>query len=522
MALVAQYNGPFKGLNTDNPSILIDKSEAAVCNNFMLRQNYIGTRPSFGNSAVTAKPTTLPITGIGQANYFIGDSSASQLIVADTNNAYYYSGLLWNKINSTPFSAASLYAWDWLNALQSFIFVNESRGVYQWVPSTGIFSELTGGLYGSRYIMELAQTLLIGFTTETGGFYPQRIRWCNAGNITQWDPSAYLGAGFSDLLDCSDFITGMFAVGSTGYVLRVNGITQITPTGNGIQPWYFNHLWASEMGIGLIFPQTQAQYGSYVFIVAYDNVYLFTPASINAIANNVIDSIVSDINAVTSYQLSAQHVYACVTPIIQGGYSYFVYKLYILKFITSTSYSAVVWTYDIKSNNWVRETLTTNAVIGGQPAFVVDSSNVTQQLYVPVGNNLYVYNTTNFSCEQPCAYHFRYEQQQELKYESVSWVGIRYKNIGLGTLTVTINSPSYAPGTNSMTLTLGDNTKNKLYYNGGVPPLANADNRSYVAFFSFHPVTDESFQIQLSCSANAGPIQIEQVSVYSEQQEEAR
>lgn len=521
MALIAQYNGPFKGLNTDNPDIIVDRAEAAQCDNFMLRQNFISTRLNFGNSTVTPKPTSLVITGIGQANYFIGDTIASQLISADTGHAYWYQGTAWTTMNATPFSSAALYAWDWLNALQSFIFVNESQGVYQWVPSTSTFSELTGSLYGARYIMELAQTLLIAFTTESAVFYPQRIRWCNAGNITQWNPSTYVGAGFSDLLDCSDAITGMFAIGSQGYVLRVNGITQVTPTGNGIQPWYFNHLWASQNGIGQTFPQTKAQYGSYVFIVAYDNVYLFTPSSVNAIANNVIDGITTDIYNATSYQLSAQTIYACVTPIIQAGYSYFVYKLFICQRISAGNYSVVVWAYDIRANNWVRETIAVPFPINGQPYFIVDSSNNTQQLYVPVGNNFYVYDSDDLNCEQPSTYLFKYEQRPDLTYESVSFVGVRYTNIGTATLTVTIVSPSYPTG-QSMTLNLGDPTKTKLYYNGGTPPLATADGNSYLAYYSFHPVTDESFQIQLTRPPNGGPIQIEQVSVFSETKEEPR
>jgi len=356
MPLVTSYMGPFGGLNTDNPPVIIQPNEAAQCDNFMLRNNYIGTRPRTSNF-LSAPPDGLPCSGIwtcwNSANntYYVYMTTLNNLYVLNIGNT-------WSPAISGT-GLAGILNTNFINALGNSYFVNGSGNIYQ---VSGITNSVLTNLYGAQFIMELAQTMLICNTYESGVNYPQRIRWCNGGNITQWDPFTYVGAGFADLLDISDQITGTLAMGSVGYIMRKNGITQITPTGNGIQPWYFNHLWASEHGVGMYYPDTVAQYGSLAFMLAEDNVYIFTPSSFETIADKNIASIITDI------QDNAYGMYAAVVPRKAYNYYYFTYEIYILQ-----QYGMIVWSYEVPGKRWTRK-VNSSIQLSAKPSYLTATS----------------------------------------------------------------------------------------------------------------------------------------------------
>lgn len=141
------------------------------------------------------------------------------------------------------------------------------------------------------------------------------------------------------------------------------------------------------------------------------------------------------------------------------------------------------------------------------------------QYVLPLATNGHIINkvdTTNFDTEEDGTYFFKVEEQAAIEYVSVGQVAVRYKCIGMGTLTVTLVGPT---DSQTQTLILGDPTKTKGYYGGGTVPKFTGDGKSYVAIYCFHPLTDESFQVQLSRLANSGPLAIEKVSVFGEMKE---
>jgi len=547
MALVAQYNGPLEGMDISMPQMLVSRQGAVYSNNFILRQNYIQTRPAFGPFPdLPIFPVTDPIYGIavsldtrgvGFVNYWLfvwAGTNVYCLMYSPSTDA-----LSWISVG-TP-AAQVDFCFDWINttvpALTTItpinadtgfggtVFVNGSQEVYFiWTGGSingGGFTGLTGGLYGARFVMELAQGLMIANTFETDAGtgthnnYQQRIRWSAVGTIDVWDPTANVGAGFTDLLDCSDVITGTLSVGSIGYLLRVNGITQVSPTGNGLQPYNFNHLWASQMGIGQIFAQTRAQYGALAFLLAEDNVYRFTVSSVDTVGDKVIDEIVDDVYATDpTCNPYSPNFFASLTPKFAGDYRYLVYRINIAD-------SGIVWNYDLTTKTWTKEHIQSR--ITAKPFYVNSNTNPIKANYiVPCGTLLYTYDVENFNSEMSGSYAFKVESQAELGYVSVGFVAVHYINLGPGNLTVTLMSPSYQSQQRVQTLTLGDPTKDKAYYNGGTPPQASADGVGYVAFFSFTPLTDEWFQIVLTRNPNDGPIKIVQISVFGEMKEEPR
>lgn len=123
------------------------------------------------------------------------------------------------------------------------------------------------------------QLMNFGGVSQLDGPVPNRISWSAPGQYSQFVPydvgsgTGNYSAGFNDLPSTSDILTGFAAIGTVGYLFRNQGITQINPTGNGIQPFSFNHLWASELGIGSPFYYTIAQYGAMVGFVSDSGIY---------------------------------------------------------------------------------------------------------------------------------------------------------------------------------------------------------------------------------------------------------
>ena len=115
--------------------------------------------------------------------------------------------------------------------------------------ATAMVDSTNGISSGAFYVGILAARMLMLSTIEGPAFsgsgvpYNQRIRWCASGMPSIWDSNVNIGAGYVDLLEVPDIITGFLAIGDkTGFVFRMNGISEMTAVSDGILPFDFNHL----------------------------------------------------------------------------------------------------------------------------------------------------------------------------------------------------------------------------------------------------------------------------------------
>src|SRR5262249_4464516 len=154
-----------------------------------------------------------------------------------------------------------------------------------------------------NFLTELDNHILLAYVTETLNSVTipvaNRIRWSNNGfsptntagvfggnlgtSAATFDPTIFVSAGSNDFLDCPDIITGLMTLGRDGYVFRQNGITHLSPTGRGSAPFDFNHLWASQNGIGNIYPFSIAQYGNMGIFISFEQIYQITPGGMQPI-----------------------------------------------------------------------------------------------------------------------------------------------------------------------------------------------------------------------------------------------
>lgn len=199
---------------------------------------------------------------------------------------------------------------------------------------------------GAYFLIELnAQLLMLNTVESVGGNFPQRIRWCASGLPTVWDSNLNIGAGFNDELDVPDAITGAFTVGTTAFVLRTNGITEITINGSSAtNPFAFNHLWASDRGIGNVFPFGYASYGPLGMFIALDDIYNVSLGGFKKVGGVSRDAIFNDLAAATNIPI------ASILPQYSSNYVYNHYRLEIPQ-----GPNSVRWRYSFEDDSWQRD-----------------------------------------------------------------------------------------------------------------------------------------------------------------------
>lgn len=211
--------------------------------------------------------------------------------------------------------------------------------------AAAVIDATNGYTAGAYFLIELNSQLLMLNTTESiGGNFTQRIRWCPSGMPTIWDNNINIGAGWNDELDVPDSITGAFTVGTTAFILRNNGITEVTSTGNAENPFNFDHLWASDRGIGNVFPFGYAAFGPLGIFLSSDEIYNVSLGGFNKIGGTSLDAIYGDLSESVGIPL------ASIVPYYSNKYIYNHYRLAIPQ-----SKGSVLWNYSFQDQSWVRE-----------------------------------------------------------------------------------------------------------------------------------------------------------------------
>lgn len=214
---------------------------------------------------------------------------------------------------------------------------------------TAMIDATNGISAGAFYIGILAARMLLLSTIEGPAFsgsgqpFTQRIRWCASGMPSIWDANVNIGAGWIDLLEVPDIITGFLSIGDkTGFVFRSNGITEMTATSDGILPFDFNHLWASDRGIGNVFPFSISGYGPIGMFIASDDVYNISIGGFKNVGGPARNAIFADLATATSTPVSA------MIPKWSDQYAYLVYLLAI-----PMGADTKFWMYSLEDGSWV-------------------------------------------------------------------------------------------------------------------------------------------------------------------------
>jgi hypothetical protein len=390
-----EYIGPYAGLDVQTPENLIPDNASPNFNNFMLRNSELRSRPNLFNPYDLTSAPTQPQLGIttfvdvngtyhtvlwaGQSLYQFNPHAVfvspwllvGQAAPADmkTNTVSYraFANAIWYTAkaaligsNNAPIINPFVGTWNGLSAVPQFTQVQFDASVTQSVAGIALVDSPTVGgslpgaptvtgplAIGGLYLGELNNQLILANVSVldqgTGVTYsfPNLIWWSANGLPFEWDPVHNTSAGFNPFLDVPDMITGLATLGIAGYIFRTNGITQFNPTGSAITPFAFNHMWASDHGIGNVFPFSIAQYGPSCVFIDNDNVYSLSVTSATSIGGTARDAIFADLAAAVSTP------FANIAPIFENG---FVYLSYILMIPLAGFLRMYIYSFDEK--NW--------------------------------------------------------------------------------------------------------------------------------------------------------------------------
>jgi hypothetical protein len=390
-----EYFGPYAGLDTQTPESLIPDNASPSFNNFMLRNAELRSRPALINPYDNTNATTNPQLGIesfvdvngtyhiviwsGQSLYqyvpvhtpvspwqFVGQAAPGDMKTntvsyrAFANSVYYTTKAALIGSNNAPIINPFVGFWNGLTAGPQYTQVQYDASVTESIAGIALASSPTVGgslpgaptvvgplAIGGLYLGELNNQLILANVSvldQSSGVvysFPNLIWWSANGLPLQWDPTQNTSAGFNPFLDVPDMITGLATLGIAGYIFRTNGITQFSPSGSAVTPFTFNHMWASDHGIGNVLPFSIAQYGPSCCFIAEDNIYNLSVTSANAIGGAARDAIFSDLANATATP------FANIAPIIQNG---FVYLTYLLLIPLAGFVRMYVYSFDDK--NW--------------------------------------------------------------------------------------------------------------------------------------------------------------------------
>lgn len=178
--------------------------------------------------------------------------------------------------------------------------------------------------------------------------FTQRVRWSDTGNATTWTESANTSAGHQDLLDVPDAITGYATLGRNGYVFRSNGVTMMTPTGVGSNPFQFDQVSHAPKGVGVFYPNSLDVYGSLATFISEQDVYMFDGSTFTPIAQDMKKSLFADLAVCNPDQV--------IGTIVSRFNANFRFLSYWVALPSSASGVPVVWIYSWDSQGWMRFT----------------------------------------------------------------------------------------------------------------------------------------------------------------------
>lgn len=377
--LKVEYSAPLMGIDTSAPAPYING--LADANNFLIRSNtWIPTTwqpATFGDQ--NTFPATSLLLGFGELPFPSTNGGGA----VDVGDKFFYiaqdtgsniSGHIANTLadpSTNIGSVASLggivtapITWKSINN-STYLSAKGMCQILQISTSAGVttLTELTNQL-GCQFLGEFNGRLIAlniyqfqAGTPAVINNFPFQIAWSAGGQqYSVWnvlDGSGNpTGAGFNNLPDVEDAITGALFIGPTVYIIRRKGMTEMTALSSGIQPFNFDHMWASHNGVGTVYPDSIAQYGPKGAFVADDDIYSIGLEGISVIGGAAKSGIYSDLLA------SNFNIQATMCALMINGEPSLCYLLSMqLDSNTSTTNYIRTWIYDFSNQQWMKLTL---------------------------------------------------------------------------------------------------------------------------------------------------------------------
>lgn len=151
-----------------------------------------------------------------------------------------------------------------------------------WTGGAGVMTAYPGGFPSRFGIVGDDNRLILGYTTETGQPYSQRVRWTvialTNGGATDWTGT---GSGALDLRNDQWPITGLWKQGGRTFVGKSRAICALNPTGIATDAYGYETLQTN--GEGLFARGSLIQYGNLVAFVTHRGIVVFDGVTVTPI-----------------------------------------------------------------------------------------------------------------------------------------------------------------------------------------------------------------------------------------------
>lgn len=277
-------------------------------------------------------------------------------------NAYYYDPTTSNFRLDQTLTAATMQSIDCIQVIGGVVYIFDFAAGASYVYTPQVSYVLGSAYVGGIYCMVLDNYLITLNTNQPTDAPPKkeiRYNWSAPFAYTTWDAGLDRTAGFNTLTSAQDQISGGFAMGNVGYILRGQGLSQLSPTGIGIQPFDETDVWESEFGIGCTFPDTFSQYGSLAIWGNNNNFYAFFSGNLpQSVTGACQAAIYADINEYENSHLATTKVSGAFSNTSEN--SQLPELMYVLAIISTGSavpsgMQAKIWILNVESKTWTRQ-----------------------------------------------------------------------------------------------------------------------------------------------------------------------
>lgn len=256
---------------------------------------------------------------------------------------------------------------------KAYIGVPYRTSIYTFDGIVGL--QLASNYTGGR-IMGVLDDYLLQMNTNSlvDGEDPTRVNWSSPGGFSTWDPAIDRSAGFNELVNIQDSITGFISLASVGVIIGEKGLVEVSPTGIGIEPFAFTSLWTSEVGQGILYPNTVVQYGQKTYACSDTGVYKISTAGMQEVSGVARTKI---LGIVQESSLSFPTATAAIGPLFAGGILLYAYNstyptpYYVLAEttpITTRGQGAalILWFLNLETGAWFNQIYSFDALVNTQ------------------------------------------------------------------------------------------------------------------------------------------------------------
>jgi len=167
-----------------------------------------------------------------------------------------------------------------------FVFTNGVNAPIRYNGTDAVYiPNLPGGTNFTCRVVQLYQNyLLLINTVESGTAFPQRVRWCDTADPTNWTTG---NAGFRDLYSSEDFCIAAAPLGPYMAIYKERSIVRMEYVGSVEKLFHFEDIVSGE---GTFSQDAIVDLGDYHIFVGNANIYKYTGGySIDPVGDKVFD-----------------------------------------------------------------------------------------------------------------------------------------------------------------------------------------------------------------------------------------